>query len=96
QAPAGPTVSYQAPAAQSAPAQAPAAPAASYQAPAAQSAPSPAPAAPSRDLASTDLSGGLTTRVPLDVSGHNSLIPTAREAAAAVNEVKPVHGNLWL
>ncbi|MFC9913644.1 hypothetical protein ACFVJQ_28925, partial [Streptomyces sp. NPDC127197] len=59
------------------------------QAPAAQSAP---------DLATSNLSGGMTTRIPLGLSasGSNSLIPTAREAAAAVNGVKPAHGNLWL
>ncbi|WP_265579839.1 hypothetical protein [Streptomyces spongiae] len=40
----------------------------------------------------------MTTKVPSGLtSGTNgTLLPTAKEAAAAVNEAKPVHGNLWL
>ncbi|MER5832438.1 hypothetical protein ABT116_16705, partial [Streptomyces sp. NPDC002130] len=90
---------YQAPAPQQA---------APYQAPAPQQAPAPSPApeqAPAateghraRDLAATSISGDATTRVPLDVTaeGSNALLPTAKEAAAALNEAKPAHGNLWL
>ncbi|MGW3723879.1 hypothetical protein ACWDPP_01770, partial [Streptomyces sp. NPDC000851] len=103
--PAGQPAQYQAPASQSAP-QAPAgqsapqAPAAQSapQAPAAQSAPQ-APASESTpDLASTDLSGGVKTKIPFEASatGNKSLIPTVKEAAAALNEAKPLHGNLWM
>ncbi|MEU9290856.1 hypothetical protein AB0D57_41070 [Streptomyces sp. NPDC048275] len=40
----------------------------------------------------------MTTRVPLGATaeGKGGLIPTANQAAAALNEVKPVRGNLWL
>ncbi|MEU0386319.1 hypothetical protein [Streptomyces chartreusis] len=40
----------------------------------------------------------MSTRVPLDVNaqGKESLVHTAKNAASTVNDVKPVHGNLWL
>jgi hypothetical protein len=52
------------------------------------------------DLASTGLSGDLNTRVPgltqQGALGNASLVHSAKEAASVVNDVKPVHGNLWL
>ncbi|MER6015774.1 hypothetical protein [Streptomyces bluensis] len=40
----------------------------------------------------------MTTKIPSGVTGgaKGSLIPTVKEAAAALNDVKPVHGNLWM
>ncbi|MEU1004695.1 hypothetical protein [Streptomyces tibetensis] len=66
--------------------------------PAPAPAPQPAPATQStRDLASTDFTGGVSTKVPLDVTaeGKESLVHTAKNAASAVNDAKPMHGNLW-
>ena len=39
----------------------------------------------------------MSTRIPFDVSaqGKESLVGTAKDAASTVNDVKPVHGNLW-
>ncbi|NGO11686.1 hypothetical protein G5C60_29850, partial [Streptomyces sp. HC44] len=71
-------------------------------------APAPAPAygAPAQaptgqsgpELATTDISGSLSTKVPGGVSanGSNSLLPTAKDAADVLNAAKPMHGNLWL
>ncbi|WP_276327127.1 hypothetical protein [Streptomyces viridochromogenes] len=39
----------------------------------------------------------MSTRIPFDVSaqGKESLVSTAKNAASVVNDVKPMHGNLW-
>ncbi|MFF5155682.1 hypothetical protein ACFY3N_05330 [Streptomyces sp. NPDC000348] len=66
----------------------------------------PASAQESTDLASTGLDTGLRTAVPFDVMPvHESkvlntdkatVLETTKEAAAVVNEAKPVHGDLGL
>ncbi|AYL36148.1 hypothetical protein ACFTZ8_00930 [Streptomyces fungicidicus] len=66
----------------------------------------PAQAAESTDLASTGLDTGLRTAVPFEVmpvseaqvleTDRASVLATTREAAATVNEAKPVHGDLGL
>lgn len=60
------------------------------------------------ELASTGLDTGLRTAVPfelpslqeesraLDSESRSSLLHTTKEAAAVVNEAKPVHGDLGL
>ncbi|MCT7356212.1 hypothetical protein N4P33_29295 [Streptomyces sp. 15-116A] len=62
----------------------------------------------SRDLASTGLDTGLRTGIPFEMmplsqetnvlNGERdaSVLGTAKEAAAVVNEAKPVHGDLGL
>ncbi|KES05770.1 hypothetical protein BU52_18360 [Streptomyces toyocaensis] len=67
----------------------------------------PAHAADSTDLASTGLDTGLRTAVPFELmplydsdslvdSKDDSLLGTTKEAAAVVNEAKPVHGDVGL
>ncbi|MEU2900617.1 hypothetical protein ABZ690_35040 [Streptomyces sp. NPDC006967] len=67
----------------------------------------PAYAADSTDLASTGLDTGLRTAVPFELmplyesdslvdSDQDSLLGTTKEAAAVVNEAKPVHGDVGL
>ncbi len=67
----------------------------------------PAYAANSTDLASTRLDTGLRTAVPFELmplyesdslveSDEDSLLGTTKEAAAVVNEAKPVHGDVGL
>ncbi|GGV11996.1 hypothetical protein [Streptomyces griseoflavus] len=67
----------------------------------------PAYAADSTDLASTGLDTGLRTAVPFELMPLNdsdslvdtdekSVLGTAKEAAAVVNEAKPVRGDVGL
>ncbi|MFI8090362.1 hypothetical protein ACIF9R_18895 [Streptomyces sp. NPDC086080] len=67
----------------------------------------PAHAADSTDLASTGLDTGLRTAVPFELmplydsdslvdSKEDSVLGTTKEAAAVVNEAKPVHGDVGL
>lgn len=67
----------------------------------------PAYAADSLDLASTGLDTDLRTAVPFELmplhesgasaeSGDTSVLGTTKEAAAVVNEAKPVHGDVGL
>ncbi|MEU5524046.1 hypothetical protein ACIQCD_24150 [Streptomyces sp. NPDC093250] len=68
---------------------------------------SPAYAADSTDLASTGLDTGLRTAVPFELmplhesdslvaSDEDSVLGTTKEAAAVVNEAKPVRGDVGL
>ncbi|MEU0002838.1 hypothetical protein ABZ079_00655 [Streptomyces sp. NPDC006314] len=68
----------------------------------------PAFAAGATDSVPTGLSGAIDTTAPLDVTrlqherdvlgieGKDSLVHTAKEAATAVKDTKPVHGGLVL
>ncbi|MDN0196921.1 hypothetical protein [Streptomyces sp. S.PNR 29] len=40
----------------------------------------------------------MKTKVPLEASasGNKSLLPTLKETAAALNDAKPLRGNLWM